>query len=891
MTLPSLEGCFRGLVAHPFVLVLAMATAAAGCSDDKQGTSGGADTAAASTSGDVVTADSATGDATADAGPPDSGSNDTGVGATCPPPVAGPNTVRARLLGCAADLPTGPMAAARVGDFVLENNLVRFVLRAGKEGEATLGLVAGDIIDAVRIGKDGKQRGGDSLREWIPTVAFHLVDPTDITVVSDGSTGEARIRVAGGLVPFQTVHAFLPMDKPNLTVFHEYVLKPGQTSLEIRTVATPTDGQVDTSLVGDVTFWGGQLGLFRPGSGDPDSAFSPASKATTLGLTAMRADPALMPCALGFSAGVSIIDASGILAFLQPSEGGVPVAGRTFVRRLVVGGDGDAGLAAAMATAGLLAGEKYGTLAGKVADMWLGVEVELLDDKGRPLTRCAPAADGAFACPAPIATRGARAIWVGNGEGQAGGLGQAGASVAVEVKEGVAATVALTAPAAARLTVKVRTDKGENTAFQARLDPSGDAAPFGSRTFVDGDGDATFLLPAGTWQVWLHHGPEWSAHGETVTLAAGKTKTIEAKLSHVMDTTGWIACDMHVHAEHSIDSEVPNRERILDAISVGMDYVVATDHDYVTDYHPWLKAAGLTGRITVASGVEVSTAKFGHHNVWPLPHQPDKSGGGAVTWYNADALQLAKVLRGGDPKRVVQVNHPRGSQSYFSGIGFDAKKASAPDKKLLAFDAMELINSKRLDDTDQVLVDWFSLLDEGITPTGVGNSDSHSLSAGVGTARTWVWVGKDKGGVKGRDVQGAFTAGEADAAIKAGRAVASTGPLLVLELHAGAMKASIGDTLTGATGDVDARATLMAPEWMPLGTIEVYHNGALVHTEVVATAPTKSGLRQVTVSFKAPAATKAGWWTALHRPSAVTATPLVPRPVWAITNPVYETAK
>jgi hypothetical protein len=44
------------------------------------------------------------------------------------------------------------------------------------------------------------------------------------------------------------------------------------------------------------------------------------------------------------------------------------------------------------------------------------------------------------------------------------------------------------------------------------------------------------------------------------------------------------------------------------------------------------------------------------------------------------------------------------------------------------------------------------------------------------------------------------------------------------------------------------------------------------------------------VAFTAPAATKAGWWMALHKPGEAGDGLLMYRPVWAIANPVYEQA-
>ncbi len=842
--------------------------ALAGCGEAKK-----AQDSADTSSGDTQATVTDTGEGMGDAA-----SGRSGKDGCVPAPVA-PGAVRVRPLACADDLAHGTMAAGRIGDLVFENIQVRFVLRKGKHGHAIGGLVGGDIVDAVALGPDGKQVGVDALREWVPTAALHLVQPDTIEVLADGSDGEARVRVSGPLTPFPTAHAALALEMPKAKVSHEYVLRPDSRRLELRTTIVPDDGKPMALMVADASFWGGSLAMYRPGSGDSDSGVKAVGSAQVIGFAPADDDATSVAAAIGYEVPVSIIDAGGILAFLQPTKP-IPGEGQTFVRWLAVGRD----LADSMAEATASAAKPpvLLQLQGNVEGAWPGVEVEVLNAKGGPLTRCKPGPDGAFACKVPADATHARAIWLGNGNGQSGGAGQSDApkGVPLQPQDG-AATLTLQAPKPSLLVVHTK-DKadGKGLPFQLLVLPKD--ASSGFRTFVDADGEATFRLPAGEWQVWIHHGPEFSAFETKVTVSPAAPAEITATLERVLDTTGWIAADMHVHAEHSSDSTVPNRQRITDAVAVGLDYVVATDHDFVTDYQPWLVEAGIADRLTVASGVEVSTIQLGHHNVWPLTPQPDLSGNGAINWYSKDAAALQKALRGDDDKRVVQCNHPRGSQSYFAGIELDP---ATTDAALLAFNAMELINGKRMSDTIKVLEDWFGLIDRGLRITGTGNSDTHSLEGGIGGTRTYIFVGDDGG--KPRDVQGAFKGADADAALKAGRAVASTGPLLTLELRNGTAKAGIGDTLATTTGDVEAVATLQAPEWMPLGSVEIYRNGELVHTESVKAAKVEAGRRKVSVSFKAPVQAE-GWWLAMHRPGGAPSTPLMGRPVWAITNPAFE---
>jgi hypothetical protein len=823
--------------------------------------------------------------AASDAALPDASS------ATCPPAPVPAGQVRARTLGCTADVPQGAMAAGRIGDIVLENARARFVLRTGKEGHAMVGLLGGNLVDAVALGPDGKQTGADSLREWVPLVAFHLVQPDAIEVVAAGPQ-EARVRVKGKIRPFPLVEDVLPLDTPPAEVWHEYTLKPDTAAIEVRTVVQPTAQEaLDAIVIGDITLWSGNVALYAPGSGKgtPPSG----SKPTLMGLQPVHADEATTPCAVGSDEPLGTLNIGAIQAFLQPDKP-VPASGRVVVRRLAVAADGQRDLAAAMAAATGQSAD-MGTLQGKVAGMWPGVEIEVQNSKGGPLTRCRPDAGGAFQCLVPVATAAVRAVWLGNGNGEAGGEGQGAAATKVEVQAGATLNVDVAAPKPARLVADVRDAGGQPVPF--RMAAISQDGSLGERTWYDPDGAATLLLPAGTWDIWLHHGPEWSEHHETVTLKAGADHPLKVTLTHVVDTDGWIAADLHVHAEHSSDSTVPNQHRLRNAIAEGLDYGIATDHDFVTDYSPWLKAAGLQDKLTVASGVEVSTIKLGHFNTWPVAPDANRSGNGAVAWFGKNADALLAEIRANDQQRVVQSNHPRGAQGYFNEIGLDAKT----DAKLLAFDTVELVNAKRYDDTPQVINDWLGLHSRGFRITGTGASDTHSLSSGIGTTRTYVWLGKDASG-KWLDRQGSFTAAQADQALKKGRAIATTGPMLVLSVLAtggatgDAQSAGIGETLQPKAGQaITVRAVVQAPAWLPLGSIVLYRNGKQVHSADVAGTALAAGKRQAVVELPDPAPPtdppQDAWWVAVHKPGAQSASPGQHRPVWAVTNPVFVDVK
>src|SRR5690606_35770552 len=117
-----------------------------------------------------------------------------------------------------------------------------------------------------------------------------------------------------------------------------------------------------------------------------------------------------------------------------------------------------------------------------------------------------------------------------------------------------------------------------------------DALPTGVQEirFVPPSGTLTIDLPAGQYHVLVSRGPEYSIHpntypsvpGTAVDLRTGD-RVLDATLVKVVDTTGWLSADFHVHAINSPDSRINNLHRVLNFAGEGVDILVATDHDVV----------------------------------------------------------------------------------------------------------------------------------------------------------------------------------------------------------------------------------------------------------------------------------------------------------------------
>src|SRR5262249_14420830 len=132
-------------------------------------------------------------------------------------------------------------------------------------------------------------------------------------------------------------------------------------------------------------------------------------------------------------------------------------------------------------------------------------------------------------------------------------------------------------------------------------------------------GRAEVSLPAGRYRVVATHGPEYSIYDQELSIGAHERATIHAELARVVDTTGYVACDFHVHAAPSHDSNVSLEDRVLALVAEGVEFAVATEHNHVTDYGPVIERQHLAPALRSARGVELTTKTWGHFNAFPFP--------------------------------------------------------------------------------------------------------------------------------------------------------------------------------------------------------------------------------------------------------------------------------
>ncbi len=343
-----------------------------------------------------------------------------------------------------------------------------------------------------------------------------------------------------------------------------------------------------------------------------------------------------------------------------------------------------------------------------------------------------------------------------------------------------------------------------------------------SNAIFSADGTGSVPVPPGKYHVFLGRGPEYSMHEEDVDIADGKTVDITAKLERVVDTTGWISGDLHVHAIPSFDAPVRLVDRIRSLAGVGVEVAVATDHNRITDYGPAIHELGLETKIASIIGDEITPidVDFGHFNAFPLEVSAAPPDSRSVLPKDM-FREMREAGVAGEPV-VIQVNHPRMSDiGYFDLLRLDPADPNGSIARSsvwdMGFDALEVFNGDHYADVprvERVMMDWYALLRAGHRITATGNSDSHKVSyQDAGEPRNCVRVPDDD---PSHFDQRAFID-----AVRAGRVVVSNGPFITLSVGA----ASIGDTIT--PGDVDVTITVRAPSWIDVAKVELVNRGRL----------------------------------------------------------------
>jgi hypothetical protein len=394
-----------------------------------------------------------------------------------------------------------------------------------------------------------------------------------------------------------------------------------------------------------------------------------------------------------------------------------------------------------------------------------------------------------------------------------------------------------------------------------------DTYPFGMAkvAWVGVDGDSGVLpLEPGNYQVYVSRGAEFSLDSAPVAITAGVTTPVVAQVERVIDSSGFISADFHVHSIDSPDAQVTNLKRVSAMLGEGLEFFATTDHDFRSDFQPTIDALGANALIGTTVGQEITTFDYGHFNSWPLVQDFTKVNNGSVDhggaapdgqdypsagFYSMAPVDIVATAHADAPgaSNTVQVNHIHSAFGLDGGSGLAIDTALTPPQSTVpaaarrlnpavtnfftdTFDALEIwIGDDRAQVTTNFLGqnagDWFNLINQGIVRTGIADSDTHNQFVNVsGFPHNMVAMPTDDPG----DLSAA--ADTISANVNAGRNFGTNGPMVRVSANAASTgqtaSLELGDPLTISTidGAVTINVDIQSPTWAEFDTVEYYIN-------------------------------------------------------------------
>ncbi len=391
-----------------------------------------------------------------------------------------------------------------------------------------------------------------------------------------------------------------------------------------------------------------------------------------------------------------------------------------------------------------------------------------------------------------------------------------------------------------------------------------DGLPFGIVDFAHTDvaGRVSFEIEPGSYQVFVSRGTEYSRFETPVVVSGGAVTPVVAQIARVVDTSGFVSSDFHVHGIRSADSQIPDVRRVQQFAAEGLENVVMTDHHVHTDLGPAIAAQGLEGFVTSTIGEEITTFDYGHFNGYPFTIDSSVPSGGSTDWggaappgedfpsfgnFNATPPEVFALATQGArslPDTAVQVNH---INSHYVPLQIDTAPAGPiqdgldPAERAILrlpaagnlfhpFPALELWNGMNRGHQSEFLNGrigiWFNQLNKGLATTAIADTDTHTFTnLRTAGARTWT--------ASSTDAPESVDPDEVARSVLTGRAVGGQGLYVQTRLLARDGSSGVADLTLGGTtevvssnGDVDLEVRVQAPLWAPFDRIEVYANAA-----------------------------------------------------------------
>ena len=701
---------------------------------------------------------------------------------------------------------TGRAAQGRAGDWRLENRDVAVIV-SHHDRPLGFGRSGGNVIDA-----GTRERNTDALGQlilWLDETWPRQAIYTAVRVTAEGGPGATAALEASG-------H---DSDDPALKITTRYTLPPTGRALTVETRIENTGATSYTDFeLGDALQWGNAQ-RFAPGHG-----FNLSREPIMTAWLAGEAPEAAYGWVSEASAMRSIhgsgwSDATVKVAQLPPG------ASATYTRHLIIG-DGAIGdlLPDIFAQLKLEAHAVQGRVAEEGTEAPIADATILVarDGESEPFARIRSGADGAFQLHLPPGAWLLRAEAPGRRAHEPRRVTSPPAQDPLIHLSG-AGRLAFTLTSGGAATSGKVIVRGVAPTPNPVFGPEGATVTGTMDRVYTLTGVGEVALPPGRYTVFGARGPEYGLAKQEITVAAGETARAALEVKRVVDTTGWIAGDFHQHSDPSGDSSVALEDRVISNLVEGVELLVSTDHNHITDFAPVIEKMGVRAQLASMVGNEITTSTVGHFNAYPLIANPSAVAGGAFGPKGMTPAEIFARLRSTPPDNtIIQINHPRAGR-----IGFLDAMAVEPGTLQTEqpgmswdFDAVEVVNGKRLDHAQPVLDDWFAMLNRGGLFVAMGNSDTHAvIDEEPGYARTLIQIGED--------APGKITTDAVVAAIRGRRAVVTTGPFVTATLAGVPIG---GFVAPQAGGRADLKVKVQAPPWIGVARVELIERGEVVHT-------------------------------------------------------------
>jgi len=761
----------------------------------------------------------------------------------------GEGEVRAGAIVDEASLFGGVSAEGRVGDFILYNSQARFIVQGLREGDYLIQQSSG-VVDADIVRPAG-QPGRDLVDEWAGMFGLgRLLDGQTVSVLDDGvESGQAVICVEGPEAPLELLTGTLEspdfIPDTGMWIRTEYTLEADTPLLKVVTTITATTEDLSFDP-GDILIgatdrghaWNPTTGLDEPDYALPWTGFVGTHNDIALAIMAppnefLELPPSvallqeLTDMNVGFAAPMAIAEGESasftryygvgrdLATLTDAREALLGSSNRTTAQGTITASDGPV----AGARVNVLVEDELYTMAVTDADGNFSATVPsdldvtvIADGRGDGKYIQHPEGYGSYSTYAVEAAR----------ELSLDSLVQGAEPVPYARGRGVSTSSdPFTLSAPALLTLEA-TDGLPFAAWLVRLDeePVVDSRlaqdrPSGGYTALAWSRSASYTIEVepGEYRLIAHRGQRFEVHEEDISLAEGGALTVPFSLPQAYELDGWILADPHVHAGPSNDASIPLEDRAVVMAALGVQLLIGTDHDNITDYRPIVEAAGLDDVMRAVVADEVSPPLRGHVNSYPLVLDTSLPNAGAFLWWRdipPDTQTWFDWMRERQPDALYQMNHP-----LDSGVAELAKWSpgviGAPERWTEDFDAVEVLNDGEYEEYLEFYLDVFN---RGVLSAPVGVSDSHTHTSGdPGVNGTFVHTG---GGIADYH--------EADfvAAMKARETVVSLGPWIQSSV-------TPGSTVTGTT---TVAVQAMAPSWIVVDELALWRDG--VEIEVVA---------------------------------------------------------